>query len=599
MAESTRELRGLRLTGAVATTEVRFGTLLGVEHVIAPIVMLVGDSIIFPINAEHPEFVPADVLGVAPAGWNGRPLMSGDHPSDGVTMLSANIPVVLEGQQFGSLFNARFENNRLQGEVWIDPARAAVVPDGLEILQRIKDGKPVEISVGAFVVIERTAGQHNGQDYGSIWREVVPDHIALLREGLIGACSIEMGCGTPRALQHHVVEAAGMRVMTAAETTALALQAKPEIGTRVELLVAHDGHDKGAAGVVRELESGTSGVGIEFDAKPGEVHHWCTPDMLRVSQRAAAQPAATEDAPAASEDAVDPKVQAKLLQHFGSEEAMLAVAQGVTDTELRELLMEALKRIEPQACYIQAVSPDDKTVVYLVDPDPGGPMPLKPYMRSYSQGEGGAITFAEERVPVRRREEWVPVQGYRGAEADAPAAPRGACSCGGHQSAPGAGGRTMKVAAERITALIENPRSPFAEADRAYLETLSEERIADAETKAKEPAAAPAQEPAPGTVQVSEEELTSLRTMAAERQRTRDAQKKVLVGKLKTAQTTYTEQRLNAMELEQLREIAALVNIDAPQDVEFVSAAAEVPQTQEAVEPPKPWSLALAKRNGQ
>lgn len=592
MADTTRQLRGLRLTGAVSTTEVRFGTLLGVEHVIAPIVLLVGNSIIFPINAEHPEFVPADVLSVAPAGWNGRPLMSGDHPSEDGVMLSANTPQVLERHLTGTLFNATFKNNRLQGEVWIDPARAAQVEDGLEILQRIKDGDPVEISVGAFVVVERTAGEHDGQSYGSIWREIVPDHIALLREGLIGACSLEMGCGTPRALAHHVVEAAGLRVMTAAEVTSLSTHAAPSIGDRVEVVGAPqvEGH---TVGTVRELEAGAAGVGVEFDSKPGEVYHWYTPPMLRASQRAAAQPDAPA-APAASEDAVD--VQAKLLKFFGGEEAMLAVAQGVTDTELRELLMEALKRIEPQACYIQAVSPDDKTVVYLVDPDPGGPLPLKPYMRSYTAAEGGAVTFAEERVPVRRREEWVPVSGYRAPDAPAPAAARGACKCGGHTSATGAGGRDMKVAAERITALIENARSPFVEGDRAFLETLSEERIADAETKAKEPAAA--QEPAPGTVQVSEEEISSLRTMAAERKAERDAKKRVLVGKLKTAQTTYNEQRLNGMELEQLRDLASLLNIDAPVDVEFVSAEQQTAAPTEAVEPPKPWSLALAKRNG-
>lgn len=547
MAGATdRHFRGIRLTGAVNTTEVRFGTLLGVEHVVAPIVLLVGDSIIFPINAEHPEFVPADVLSVAPAGWNGRPLMSGDHPSEDGAMLSANTPAVLDRQLTGSLFNAKFENNRLKGEVWIDPARAAVVPDGLEILQRIKDGDPVEISVGAFVVVERTAGEHNGKPYGSIWREIVPDHIALLREGLIGACSVEMGCGTPRALQHHAVEEAGLRIMTAADTDALQVQVQEKATLRAA---------------------------------------------------AAAAPPPTAAAPT-QEATVD--VQAKLLQFFGSEEAMqLATAQGVTDTELRELLMDALKRIEPQACYIQAVSPDDKTVVYLVDPDPGGPMPLKPYMRSYTATEAGVVTFAEERIPVRRREEWVPVTGYRAADPAAPAAPRGACTCGGHTSATGAGGRNMKVAAERITALIENPRSPFVEGDRAYLETLTEERIADAETKAKEPVAAPAQEPAAGTVQVSEEELSSLRSMKAERDATRAAQKRVLVGKLKTAQTTYTEARLNTMEIEQLREIAALVHVDAPSaDVEFVSAEQHTAEPTEAVEPPKPWSLALAKRNG-
>lgn len=607
MPDTTRELRGIRLTGAVASTEVRYGTLLGVEYVVAPIVLLVGDSVIFPINADSPEFVPAEVLQVAPAGWNGRPAMAGDHPAEEGAMVSANIPLILEGHQFGQLFGVRFENNRLQGEAWINPERAAAVPDGLEILQRIKDGDPVEISVGAFVVVERLTGTANGRDYSTIWREITPDHVALLRQGLIGACSLDMGCGTPRAARHHVVDAeAGMRELTTAELTTLAAQALPAIGDRVEVVGPSQvaGH---AAGVVRALQSGASGVGIEFDSKPGEVYNWYIPPQLRVTQRAAAQRGATEAEPAASEETVD--VNAKLLQYYGSTEAQaaaLAALQGMSDTELRDMLYEALKRVEPQCAGIISVTPDDKTVVYLVDPDPGGPMPLKPYMRTYAVGADNAITFSDERIPVRRREEWVPVAGYRSAAeqaaADAQAQQRGACSCGGHQrsAAGGAEGETM-TKAERITALIANPRSPFEEADRAYLETLTDERIAAAEASAAEPEPQQRQHENAGaeeTVTVSADELSSLRAMKAERDRTRAAQKRALVGKLKTAQTTYNEQRLNGMELEQLQEVAALLQLDAPQSTDFVALERDAEEPATAVEPPKPYSLAIAKRNG-
>lgn len=166
--------------------------------------------------------------------------------------------------------------------------------------------------------------------------------------------------------------------------------------------------------------------------------------------------------------------------------------------------------------------------------------------------------------------------------------------------------------AERVTALIANPRSQFEEADRAYLEALSAERLTTLETKlAADPAAdataaataaaaaAAAAATTEDTVQVSAEELSSLRAMKDERDRTRAAQKRVLVGKLKTAQTQYTEARLNAMELEQLRDIAGLLNLDAPAaDVEFVSAE-QITETTEAVEPPKPWTLALAARKSR
>lgn len=173
--------------------------------------------------------------------------------------------------------------------------------------------------------------------------------------------------------------------------------------------------------------------------------------------------------------------------------------------------------------------------------------------------------------------------------------------------------------AERITALINNPRSPFEEADRAYLATLTEERIGAAEAKAAEPpqdagaaaaaaaaATAAATTAAAGaggtadadTVTVSASELASLRALAAERDRTRNAQKRVLVSKLKTAQTTYTEQRLNAMELETLQEVAALLQLDAPPTGTDFVALERDPEPVAAVEPPQPWTLALAKRNG-
>lgn len=618
MADTKRELRGIRLTGAVSSTEVRLGTLLGVEHVIAPIVLLVGDSVIFPINAEHPEFVPAEVLSIAPAGWCGRPAMAGDHPAEDGAMVSANIPVILEGHQFGQLFNVRFKDNRLQGEVWLNPARAAEVPDGLEIVQRIRGGDPVEISVGAFVVVEHLAGQSNGRDYGSIWREITPDHVALLREGLIGACSLDMGCGTPRTAVHHTLEGAQMRAMSEAEVTELTahVQARaelraasrqrsmsehghdyPHVGDRVKIVGSPhmDGHDEG---IVRQVVDGA--LGIEFDGMPNEVHHWYVASEVMVTERATAVD--PEEAEAEMED-MTAATRSKLITFLGSEAALTA-AQGMSDTELRDLLYEALKRIDPACVFIQAVYTDDKAVVYLIDPDPGGPLPLKPYQRSYTLGENGtSVTFAEERIPVRRREEWVPVSGYRSAEetaAAAAAAERGGCGCGGNHSAQqGAGGATMAANAERITALITNPRSPFEEADRAYLETLSVERITAAEAKAAEPTAG---ETAAGaadadTVTVSADELASLRAMAADRERTRTAQKRALVSKLKTAQTTYNEARLSAMELEQLQDTAALLQLDAPVSTDYVALEREIdPPT--VVEPPKPWSMALAKRNG-
>lgn len=564
MTTPNRELRGIRLLGAVSTTEVRLGTLLGVEHVIAPIVMLIGDSVIFPINAETPEFVPADTLQIAPAGWNGRVLMAGDHPSEDGAMVSANIPAVLERQGFGQIFGARFDDNRLKGEVWIDPRRAAAVADGAEILRRLRAGEPVEISVGCFVVAERVEGvAPNGQAYGSIWREIIPDHVALLREGLIGACSVEMGCGTPRAaVRHYNIEPTGLRVLSDNETERLRSQ-------------------------VEQLATQRAAAASEADT------------------------AAAEET-AVSETAVNPKLSAYLGAVGVENLAQLETLAGMSDTELRDILCEALRRVEPNFVAVTSVVPSDSTFVYLVDPDPGGPTPLKPYQRSYTLSDGKA-TLSDDRSPVRQRTEWVPVTA---AAADQGAA-RHACSCGGQNTnrAEGAGGATMASNAERVTALISNPRSPFEEADRAYLEGLSEERLTACETHAAEPAGPTAEElaaqereraqaaaAAAGTVQVPAEELATLRSMGAAYTAQRNAQKNVLVNQLKGAQSTYSEAQLRSFDNERLTEIASLLQLTAaqPANVDYVALDRAATTTEPATvpEPPKPWSMAVAKRNG-
>jgi hypothetical protein len=41
--------------------------------------------------------------------------------------------------------------------------------------------------------MEDTEGVFNGQEFAGIWRNVIPDHLAILPEGVIGACSVADG----------------------------------------------------------------------------------------------------------------------------------------------------------------------------------------------------------------------------------------------------------------------------------------------------------------------------------------------------------------------------------------------------------------------
>ncbi len=77
-----RVQRFVTLRGAVDAAQIRTAVYRDVEHMLVPLVMMVGDIVVHPLNAPGPEFVPAEELARVPGGWNGRPVLP-DHPSGG------------------------------------------------------------------------------------------------------------------------------------------------------------------------------------------------------------------------------------------------------------------------------------------------------------------------------------------------------------------------------------------------------------------------------------------------------------------------------------------------------------------------------------
>lgn len=196
--EPKRTLRYARITGlAGGQGELRTASMAGIQYTVVPVIMLVGNSVVRPMGSRGPEFVPASELAYAVGGWNGRPILP-DHPDNGNA--SANEPGTLERYCFGYVFNTRFEDGKLKAEAWLDSARAALVgSDAQSVITRCLAGEMVEVSVGAWVDMEERSGIYNGQHYEFVWHSAVPDHLAMLPEGVPGACSVEMGCGAPRS----------------------------------------------------------------------------------------------------------------------------------------------------------------------------------------------------------------------------------------------------------------------------------------------------------------------------------------------------------------------------------------------------------------
>jgi hypothetical protein len=130
-----------------------------------------------------------------PAAWNGQPIPV-FHPQENGVHVSANQPKVMEQSVVGKIFNARFDDDRLKAEAWIDIDKANKVDPNL-ITNITNTVIPMELSTGLFTDTKFEAGVHEGTPYECIAINFRPDHLALLPGGK-GACTVEDGAGIPR-----------------------------------------------------------------------------------------------------------------------------------------------------------------------------------------------------------------------------------------------------------------------------------------------------------------------------------------------------------------------------------------------------------------
>jgi hypothetical protein len=181
------------------SSKIRTASLFSQDYTVIPCVALV-EGVLWPGNATAPELALAEEFGRFPEGWNGRPVVY-DHPRVEGIPVSASSPSVLEDNAFGQMFNTILDGTKLKTEIWINEARVAKLsPEAQAVVEDLKtNGSMVEVSTGLFMMAENVEGVFDGQEYSAIWRNVVPDHLAILPAGVRGACSVADGCGAPRA----------------------------------------------------------------------------------------------------------------------------------------------------------------------------------------------------------------------------------------------------------------------------------------------------------------------------------------------------------------------------------------------------------------
>lgn len=568
--------RNLHLIGAADASAIRSAEYLGKQMIVVPVVAMV-EGVVWAMNSEVPELVLASELAETPQQWNGRGCFAG-HPADEGTQVTANTPRTL-ATSFGLIFDASpsariLQTRRLTFDAWLDPDRAAKVgPEALSVIERLQSGQTVEVSVGCFVEAEQKDGVFNGQEYHGVWHSIVADHIAFLAEGAVGACSVEAGCGAPRATVRHVVTAEGIRREENMASTQPPVSSPP--------------------------------------------------------------PTAPKTSPGTTPSPSPPPKKASLAERVRSLlSAAFTANEGTSDYEVRRALDDALRAIEPGYQGIDVVFPDDGIVIYMVMPEDDWKLMRRSYTMA-EDGVATLSDDAEEVepkttfVPVNAEAKPVPVgdppdqppqpviedkpapvpppavpaasaakpaAAEESTEEPVKAAAAAPCGCGGQDM-------TKEERAGKIAVIVANRHSGFVAGDETMLEAASDERLEALEVQAvareNESKNVKAAASTPKTAEEWLKEAPSEIVDIVETTRKHQTEERAaLVTALKTAQDVYTESELSTMKLDELYKLSKVAKLNVQVDYSgrgFPRAAADRAKDPR-LNPPDGYAIALEAR---
>ena len=346
--QATPDVAGIR------TAEFR-----GQEHTVIPVIALV-EGVLWPANAPSPELALAEEFGRFPEGWDGSPVVF-DHPRDSEgAPIAANSPDVLEENSFGQIFNTTLDGTKLKSEIWVNNDLVQNLTEEAQatVAKLISGDTVVEVSTGLFMLAEPATGEFNGERFDAIWRNIVPDHLAILPEGVAGACSVEDGCGAPRSNQGNVLTFTNGNSAKPFEPVMRAARMHEACGANGDSIITNDDGPE--------------------DVKAQKTF------LKRLMQRASAIFAPRDN------------------------------SEGISDRDLRTALDIAVTDDEKDFIFITAVFQSDDnsgTVVY-----EKGFEPLF-FERSFTMNDDGSIDLGEEKTAVRPETKFVPIE-LSGTESD-------------------------------------------------------------------------------------------------------------------------------------------------------------------------------------
>lgn len=142
--------------------------------------------------------LPAKEILRFPEAWEGMPVPIG-HPTVDDWYVSAKTrDQLVKCPGFFFDVQAVGESAKLIGDIWIDKDKAMALGGNAErAMTQLGNGHQTEVSTAFYADIEAVMGSFNGVEYFAIFRNIVPDHLAILLDE-IGACNWEDGCGCPR-----------------------------------------------------------------------------------------------------------------------------------------------------------------------------------------------------------------------------------------------------------------------------------------------------------------------------------------------------------------------------------------------------------------
>lgn len=159
------------------------------EYVRVPVTLIVEGVL---NGSRGPLFYPKKEFAANFKDWNGVPLLL-DHPQRNGKAVAANgDAAIIKASGLGFIEDAKVVGNRLRAFAYFHVGNTKRVSP--IIWNKLVAGEKIEVSTGLGGDLDKTEGTYNGKHYKAIYRNYVPDHLAVF-EDKVGACNINDGCG--------------------------------------------------------------------------------------------------------------------------------------------------------------------------------------------------------------------------------------------------------------------------------------------------------------------------------------------------------------------------------------------------------------------